>query len=187
MIVSHRMPGWEEHLVQRAKGGEKVAFELLADLHRSAVRHHALRLLRDGEDASDAVQETFVKAYRALGTFDATRPVLPWLMRICSNCCVDILRGRRNAPDCLERYEHALCDQGPTADRSAENNFDGEKVRDAIGRLPERYRQIIWMRHFRHMDVLEIAAELDKPEGTVKSWLHRARAMLRKDLQVAMG
>ena len=54
---------------------------------------------------------------------------------------------------------------------------------EAIKRLPWRYRQIIMMRHFEHMDVNEIAVQLHKPEGTIKSWLFRARAMLQKDLE----
>jgi len=60
-------------------------------------------------------------------------------------------------------------------------------VLEAVERLPENYRRIVFMRHFRHIDVNEIAQELKKPEGTIKSWLFRARAMLRKDLQVAFG
>ncbi len=58
---------------------------------------------------------------------------------------------------------------------------------EAVSRLPERYRNIITMRHFDHMDVNEIAIALDKPEGTIKSWLYRARALLKKDLSVALG
>ena len=58
---------------------------------------------------------------------------------------------------------------------------------EAIHRLPVKYRKIIFMRHFQHKDVNEIAEELKKPEGTIKSWLFRARALLRKDLRVAMG
>ncbi|HZH98430.1 MAG TPA: sigma-70 family RNA polymerase sigma factor, partial [Fimbriimonadaceae bacterium] len=60
-------------------------------------------------------------------------------------------------------------------------------VLEAVGKLPEKYRQIIMMRHMEHMDVTEIAEKLSKPEGTIKSWLFRARAMLKKDLQVALG
>ncbi len=187
MITVQRVPGWEEHLVARAKNGELVAYELLADLHRGAVRNHALKLLRHRDDAEDAAQETFVKAYRALHTFDEARPILPWLMRICSNCCVDMLRYRKTRPECIERYEHRLYDLSPSAEDAVETSMEGEQLRDAIGRLPDRYREIIWMRHYKQMDVLEIAASLQKPEGTVKSWLHRARAMLRKDLQVAIG
>lgn len=146
-----------------------------------------MRMLRDPEDAEDATQETFVKAYRAIRTFEPGRPLLPWLMRICSNCCVDIIRGRRPGHECLDKHEHAICDATADVEGGVESRLNIERVREAVSRLPERYRRIIEMRHYRHMDVNEIARALNIPEGTIKSWLFRARALLKKDLQVAMG
>lgn len=161
--------------------------EILVDTYRAAVRSQALRMLRDPEDANDAAQETFVKAFRAIHSFEAARPLLPWLLRICSNCCVDIIRDRRHGVENIDRHEHMLSDNGPAVDDGVETRLNVERVRAAVGRLPDRYREIIMMRHYRHMDVCEIATALNKPEGTVKSWLFRARALLKKDLQVAVG
>jgi RNA polymerase sigma-70 factor (ECF subfamily) len=144
-------------------------------------------MLRDPEDAEDAVQDTFVKAFRAIGTFESGRPLLPWLMRICSNCCVDIIRGRRNGQECIDKHEHAIFDVDADVEVGVESRLRVEKVREAVSRLPERYRRIIEMRHYSHMDVNEIAQALNTPEGTIKSWLFRARALLKKDLQVALG
>ncbi len=144
-------------------------------------------MLRDQEDAEDAVQDTFVKAYKAIRTFEPGRPLLPWLMRICSNCCVDIIRGRRQGQECLDRHEHAIFDTRADVESGVESKLNIERVREAVSRLPERYRRIIEMRHYGHMDVNEIASALNIPEGTIKSWLFRARALLKKDLQVALG
>lgn len=176
---------WESHLVERAKMGERVAFELLADLYRPALTSLAMRMLRNADDAKDAVQDTLIKAYRALKDFDPERPIRPWLCRICSNCCVDTVRDRRRDGDPLEQHEYMLHDGGESLDERAHESIEQEEVREAIGRLPVKYRRIIFMRHFRHMDVIEIANELNKPEGTIKSWLFRARAILKKDLTVA--
>ena len=74
----------------------------------------------------------------------------------------------------------------PDLDQAATANEDRNLLMKAIARLPRHYREIVMMRHFREMEVNEIAAELHKPEGTIKSWLFRARAMLRKDLTPAM-
>lgn len=182
-----RVTDWETHLVLRAQAGEAIAFELLADSHRDSLRNLAMRMLRDSEDANDAVQDALVKAFRAIDSFQPGRPVLPWLMRICSNCCVDALRHRRQAPESLDKHEYSLCDPTQSVEDGAANGIDGEIVRAAVERLPIRYRTIIFMRHFRQMEVGEIASALNKPEGTIKSWLFRARALLRKDLQVALG
>lgn len=179
--------GWEAHLIERAQAGEAVAFELLADMHRTALFNLAMRMLRNGDDANDAVQDTFVKAMRAIKDFDPSRPLRPWLSRICTNCCVDAVRNRRRDGGSLDSREYALSDDSQDLDRQVSGNCEFELVRDAVNKLPRRYREIVMMRHFRHMDVLEIAEALQKPEGTIKSWLFRARALLKKDLQVALG
>lgn len=181
-----KIPAWEEHLIARAQAGESVAFELLVEMHRPAILAHASRILRDSEDAQDAVQDTFLKACRAIGNFKSGRPMLPWLMRICSNCSVDIIRSRRNRSENIETYEHMLCDDRLDVAGELESSVSSDTLRAAIARLPKRYRDIILMRHYRHMDVNEIAELLGKPEGTIKSWLFRARAMLRKDLDGGM-
>lgn len=177
---------WEGHLISRAAQGEAVAFELLAELHRPALKSLASRMLRNTDDANDAVQETLVKAFRSIGDFDPQRPLRPWLCRICANCCVDAVRNRRRDGDSLEGHEYSLAAPDCIEDR-AEDSIEHGQIVEAVRKLPENYRKIIFMRHFRHMDVNEIAHELNKPEGTIKSWLFRARAMLKKDLSVAFG
>jgi RNA polymerase sigma-70 factor (ECF subfamily) len=178
---------WESHLIARAAEGEAVAFELLTDLHRPGLYSLALKMLRNPDDANDAVQETILKAYRAIKEFDPERPLKPWLFRICSNCCVDVVRSRKRDTDSLDEHEHAIPDPRERIDERAGIAIRQSQLIEAMGRLPEKYRQIIFMRHFRHMEVNEIAHELNKPEGTIKSWLFRARAMLKKDLRPAMG
>lgn len=182
-----KVVSWESHLVRRAAMGESVAFELLADLYRPTLYSLALRMLRNSDDAKDAVQEALLKAFRAIRDFDDTRPIRPWLCRICTNCCVDAVRNRRRDGDPLEQHEYMLQDGEASLDERASGSIRQRAVLEAIHRLPEKYRRIIFMRHFKHMDVNEIAEELNKPEGTIKSWLFRARVLLKKDLRVALG
>ncbi len=185
-MTSSRILSWESHLIARATEGDEVAFELLSDIYRPVLLSLALRMLRNADDANDAVQETFLKAFRAIREFDPERPLKPWLCRICANCCVDAVRARRRDGDSLDQHEYMLQDGGEVDDQATGAIRQGQLV-EAIGRLPEKYRRIILMRHFKHMDVNEIAAELSKPEGTIKSWLFRARALLKKDLHLAVG
>lgn len=182
--ASSRVLGWEAHLIQRASQGDSVAFDLLSEQVRPSLYGLAYRMLRNAEDANDAVQDTMVRALRALGDFDPERPIRPWLSRICANCCVDIIRQRRGG-ESLEAHEHALTDSGPSLDDQTSDAFRQRALVEAVDRLPATYRKIIFMRHFRHMEVNEIADALQKPEGTVKSWLFRARALLRQDLDLA--
>ncbi|MFZ4507970.1 MAG: RNA polymerase sigma factor [Fimbriimonas sp.] len=182
----NRILSWESHLIVQATEGDPVAYDLLSDLYRPTLTHLAIRMLRNSEDAQDAVQDTLLKAFRALEDFDPSRPLKPWLCRICTNCCVDIIRSRQRESEPLEAYEHSICDPQNVA-LEAEDSILGGHVDEAIRRLPETYRQIVVMRHVNHMEVNEIAAKLDRPEGTIKSWLYRARAILRKDLQFVAG
>lgn len=176
---------WESTMVDQIRLGDRVAFEVLCDTYRPILMGLALRKLRNSEDAADVVQETFLKAYRGIGDFDTTRPLKPWLMRICMNCIVDLVRSRKANTESLENVEYSLSDGGASTERADSQLIRGQ-IMEAIRRLPWRYRQIILMRHFEHMDVAEIANELKKPEGTIKSWLFRARAMLQHDLSPAV-
>ncbi len=164
-----------------------MAFDFLVELYRPTLYSLALRMLRSSDDANDAVQDTFVKAFRAIRNFDPERPIRPWLQRICANCCVDIVRTRRHGGEPLEPHEYMLQDKSEPLEDRAERAMQQRAIVDAIRRLPDKYRRIIFMRHFRHMEVNEIASALNTPEGTVKSWLFRARAMMKKDLAAALG
>jgi RNA polymerase sigma-70 factor, ECF subfamily len=102
------------------------------------------------------------------------------------NCIVDLARQRKASAEPIENFEYSLSDNGAAAE-SADGSIIRGQVMEAVKRLPWRYRQIIEMRHFDHLDVSEIADKLNKPEGTIKSWLFRARAMLQNDLAPTFG
>lgn len=176
---------WESKMIEQVRSGDSVAFEMLCDTYRPMLTGLALRKLHNTDDAQDVVQETFVKAFRSLKDFDSSRPLKPWLTRICMNCVIDLARSRKNSTESLDNVEYAISDSGAASER-ADNALLRGQIMEAIKNLPWRYRQIIMMRHFDHLDVSEIATELRKPEGTIKSWLFRARAMLQTDLSPAV-
>lgn len=166
---------------QIAALGSRESFDAIVEKHYRGIFNYALRLLGSPDDAADAAQITFLKAHRSIGEFDPSRPLKPWLFRICANACTDILRTRRRACDSLDQHAYMLeSDSKPETD--AERGELSREVRKAVDRLPERYRSIILLRHYAHLDVEEIAKKIGAPEGTIKSWLFRARALLRQDL-----
>ena len=171
----------ESELVFKAAQGCRTSFDEVVEANYRGVYVYAMRLLANGDDAADAAQVTFVKAYRSLKEFDTTRPLKPWLYRICANVCTDIARGRNRTAEPLENHAYML-ESGQNVEEEAEKAELGDAIRLAVQRLPERYRRIIVMRHFEQLDVEEIALRLRAPEGTIKSWLFRARALLRRDL-----
>lgn len=171
--------------VAKAIAGNDVACEEILSAYRETLMALAQRLLRNREDASDAVQETLLKALKALPEFDPERPLGPWLCRICTNCCVDLARNRSRKPAALDGNESNIADDGASVEDSVGEAVLHSEIVAALERMPVRYRRILFMRHFQHKDVNQIAAELHKPEGTIKSWLFRARALLRKEMAIS--
>jgi RNA polymerase sigma-70 factor (ECF subfamily) len=174
---------WEEsRLIQRAQAGCAESFNVLVSRYYQAVYHLAYRLLGQREEAADATQSTFLKAYRSLKDFDVRRALKPWLFKICVNVCIDMQRARSLSPCSLSDLEGTL----PAGEESApqvEREELRREVRSAIARLPIRYRQVVILRHYYGLEVAEIAEVVGAPSGTVKSWLYRARALLRKRLK----
>lgn len=177
-----------------AARGDRQAFGRLVDLHKRTVFGLCVRLLRDPEEARDAAQETFARAYAAIGTYDAGQPFAPWVLRIARNHCLDVLR--RRVPEARKVELDAEPEEGapreladPDAvrgDESMERRETAVALAAAVAALPPNYREVIHLFHVEHLSYKEIAAALDVPIGTVMTWLHRARAKLRTSL-IASG
>jgi RNA polymerase sigma-70 factor (ECF subfamily) len=177
-------------LARAAARGDRTAFAKLVDLYRRPVHGLAFRLLRDPEEARDAAQETFVRAWGAITTYDTTQPFGPWLLRIARNHALDLLRrrlppGRLVALD-AEPEEGApvteLPGDTPAADSVLELAQTRASLEAAVAALPPNYRAVIQLFHVEQLSYKEIAATLDVPMGTVMTWLHRARSTLRATL-----
>jgi RNA polymerase sigma-70 factor, ECF subfamily len=183
----------EAALALAASRGDKKAFGRLVDLHKRAVYGLCVRLLRHAEDARDAAQETFVRAYAALGTFDPTQPFAPWVLRIARNHCLDQARRRGIRP--AEVALDAAPEEGggreladpnaPRADDAIEQRELAGSLSRAVAALPPNYREVVELFHVEHLSYKEIAQSMEVPIGTVMTWLHRARAKLRADLGAA--
>jgi RNA polymerase sigma-70 factor (ECF subfamily) len=194
-VLSRQLEDWtlgepvagEAEWARAAARGDKRAFGRLVDLHKRVVFGLCVRLLRDPEDARDAAQEAFARAYGALATYDAGQPFAPWLLRIARNHCLDQLR--RRLPDAQKLELDADPEDGaPTdvADPAAVRGDDALERRElattldrAVSALPPNYREVVHLFHVEHLSYKEIAATMDVPIGTVMTWLHRARAQLK--------
>lgn len=173
-------------LIIRAKSGDYRAFEQLVDYYRPTLSRQCYRKLRNLDDVQDAIQEASLKAFKAIHRFDTNRPFLPWLQRICSNCCIDLLRDRQVNAENLDDHLYNICDQSMDIQLSTERGVLRSQIMSSLQALPKRYSDILRLRHFEDLEVNEIASKLNRPEGTIKSWLFRARALLRKELSMQL-
>ena len=166
-------------LIAAAARGAGDAFGMLVERYERAVYHLALRTLRDVEDAKDATQEAWVKAYRALSSFRPGARFSTWIFTICYRVCCDRLAKRRRMSG-DEVPEIADPSAGP--ERVFELADEAARLRVAIDALPEKYRMVITLFHLEGNHYEEIAAVLGLPLGTVKTHLFRAKELLRAAL-----
>jgi RNA polymerase sigma-70 factor (ECF subfamily) len=179
--------GSDADLIVAANRGDRAALDAFAIRYRRTLTQLAVQLLRNRDDANDAVQEALVKAIRSLPTFDPDRPVKPWLCRICVNCCVDAVRRRRTVPPPIELPEGVAASEPDALHDEVCAAMKRNRILKVLEGLPGGYGRVLYMRHFQGMGVTQIAEELRKPEGTIKSWLFRARALLRKRLSASVS
>jgi RNA polymerase sigma-70 factor, ECF subfamily len=174
-------------LMARLAGGDREALAPIMERHYRRVYRIALAYLRNPEDALDAAQETFVKAFEHAARYDGASDVGPWLSRVAVNQAIDRYRRRRrrlqtHAP--MEEGDHhdTLAAEAPSPERQVLGRQIGERIGRAISALPERQRAVFVLRHYEEMSLEEIATALDMSLGTVKSSLHRAIYRLRERL-----
>jgi RNA polymerase sigma-70 factor (ECF subfamily) len=189
----------DEGLARRALAGEHAAFEALVGRHQERVYRLSRRLTGSTADAEEVVQETFIRAYRRLGTFRGEARFSTWLCRIAMNAARMLGRGRSRHPtepleDYLPRFDrrgrHARdADHARAAD--AEEILDRKRLArrasEALERLPERYRAPFVLRDLEEMSTAEVAAVLDVSQELVRQRVHRARLMLRGYLSHLVG
>ena len=180
----------DERLVKNAQRGELASFNTLVTRHERAVFNVCLRLLRDAASAEDAAQDTFVKAWTSLDQFRGGM-FRPWLLRIASNRCYDILRARGRRPaDSLDAQPYEIEPEWTSQSQQAEHpeNFATRRelsfhLERALATLPEDQRLAVILADVQGYGYEEVAAVTGVALGTVKSRISRARARLRQMLR----
>jgi len=169
----------DQTLVAETLAGRHEAFGTLVERYDRAVYHLAYRTLRDQEEARDAAQEAFFKAYRSLRTFKPGAKFSTWIFAIVYHACCDRLARRKRYSN-EELPERADTAAGPESEAIASD--EARRLRAAIAQLPEKYRTVITLYHLQGRQYDEIAQVLGVPMGTVKTHLFRAKEQLRRIL-----
>ena len=167
-------------LVEALRSGDPQAPRLLIERYQGAVYGLCYRMLNHKQDAEDVVQETFIRALRSMAGFDSARPLVPWLLEIAANRCRTAL-GRRGRMPVLALVDPAHEPIDPRGGPADPDDLAGELERALDGLRPE-YRLVFVLYHSQHLSYDEIALVVTRPVGTVKTWLHRARAELAEEL-----
>jgi RNA polymerase sigma-70 factor (ECF subfamily) len=173
-----RISDEERELVRRARKGDEQGFAGLVRLHERRAYIVARSIVLTHEDAEDAVQEGFLRAYQALDRFDPGQTFGAWLNRIVANAALDLARRRK------VRNAEELSDAIPAVFRDpAEDGELKERLQKAMTELPERARSVIVLHDVEGFTHAEIGEMLGIPGGTARSDLHHARQKLRTLLE----
>jgi len=180
----------DEDLVLRVQQGDKSAYDFLVIKYQHKIIQLVNRYVKDTSEAQDVAQESFIKAYRALGSFRGDSAFYTWLYRIAINTAKNYLvsRSRRSAGYQIDIQDAEVFENAPqlqgleTPERQLLNQEIIDTIRLAIDTLPEEMRTAIMLREFDGLSYEEIAFAMDCPVGTVRSRIFRAREAIDNKL-----
>jgi RNA polymerase sigma factor (sigma-70 family) len=169
-------------LVRRCLRSEPEAIQSLVARFQAEVFGLCVRLLNHRHDAEDVTQEVFLRVFRSLAGWDSTRPLKPWIMGIAVNRCRTWLAQKSRRPELVDYLQDAVeqRDPSPGMDDSAELV---QEIEAALSELREEYRLVFVLFHEQGQPYDEIAQVLQRPVGTIKTWLHRARQEILQRLR----
>ena len=168
----------DAELVTQCRAGDATAMRALVERFQVDVFGLCYRLLRHAQDSEDVAQEVFVRVFRSLRRYDPARPLRPWILAIAVNRCRTAIGKRKRRPETVDYLGETEAAQ--PADDSAEMTA---AIRDAVDALRDDYREVFILFHEQGQSYEEISVAANRPVGTVKTWLHRARALIFEHLK----
>lgn len=167
----------EIKLVKKARKGDDAAFEQLIHLYQDQLYRTAYLYVQNKEDALDVVQETVYKAYLSIEQLKKPNYFLTWLTRILIHHAYQLLGEKKKVKKLEDGRETDTYGGMPNKLHQIEQNID---LQEAIQRLDENYQTVIILYYYHDFSINKIAWQMNIPEGTVKTYLHRARKSLKK-------
>lgn len=168
----------DDDLVRRCLKGRTDAMRELVDRFQPDVFAVCVRLLRHRHDAEDVTQEVFLRIFRSLNRWDSTRPLRPWILGITVNRCRTWIAKRARTPESVDYLQDV-----PGRPEATPANELTNALRAAVDELRADYREVFVLFHEHGQCYEEIAETLNRPVGTVKTWLHRGRTQVLLSLR----
>jgi RNA polymerase sigma-70 factor (ECF subfamily) len=170
-----------DQLVAEAKAGDREAFGRIFDAYAGPIHRFIASRVNSPSDAEDLTQLVFVKALEALPRYEARGiPFGGWLFRLARNAIIDQIRTRRDHLSLVDAVTRETDDAGPEARATLQDDLD--RVAVALQELTDDQREVIELRFFAGLNVLETAVAMGRQEGTVRGLQFRAIAALRRSL-----
>lgn len=161
-------------------GGQAAAFDLIVARYGRRIFRLCHAFLRDAALAEDAAQETFVRIWRALDSFDGRAALSTWIYAIARNCALTALRRRRPTESLSDETVAIAADRAAATDADP---LDENTLRPLVDGLPSPYRVALTLFYYEERSVADVALQLGLPQNTIKSHLSRGRALLLQRMQ----
>ena len=181
----------EFELVRKIVAGDQRKFEEIIKLYERLVAHIVFRMVSDNTDREEICQEVFIKVFQNLEAFNFNAKLSTWIAKIAHNHCINFLRKHKlNLLDDMSnsnehgdmQFTESLHTESTVPDTESEKNERVNIIRKEIEKLPEKYKIILTLYHIDEFSYKDIEQVVNMPEGTIKSYLFRARKMLRENL-----
>ncbi len=173
----------DNELVERSLKGDARAFNGLVDRYQEPVYRVVRRFLGNREDALEASQETFARAYQKLDTFDTSRKFSTWLFTVAGNLARDVLRRKKRRPEVLATETLSSLPGEGRPEQEAMRQEEAERLRAAVETLSEEKRMAVVLRYFEGLPLADVSAITGTEVSTLKVRLFRARKELMQKLE----
>ena len=172
-----------KRLIAQYKEGDRESFTEIVRRYKNQVESLAFKMVNNRDEAADIAQTVFVKMAANIGSYDERRRFYTWLYRVTANASIDHLRKRRrHNHEPLENYRNNLESSEASPERSYHSQQLRNHIEEAAGTLNDRQRNVFMLRDIEGCKVDDVANMMDMPAATVRWYVHRARAKIRREL-----
>lgn len=176
----NRLDATDYEIIELCLAGQTDAFSEIVTRYKGLVRKVIQNVINNESELSDLSQEVFLRIYRSLDRYKPNYRLATWIMRITTNVCRDWLRRQKSEPPAMENYLEASDTRSNPEEQHLENE-DLRRIREAIDRLPDKYRIPLALFHRQGLSYRELEEVLNEPASIIKNRLYRARLLLRKE------
>ena len=171
----------EKAIISEVLSGEHEQYRFLVERYHKGLILHLYNLIHNEQTAKDVAQEAFIRAYDKLSQYNDAYAFSTWLYKIADNIAIRHMQQAKVTQD-ISEIEETLPEDKPSMAEMADRAFTHKIVRNAVDTLPAGYRQVIALYYWDNFSYEEIAEIINRPIGTVRTWLFRAKEELRKEL-----
>jgi RNA polymerase sigma-70 factor (ECF subfamily) len=171
----------EKAIISEILDGQHDQYRPIVERYQRGLIQHLYSLIHDEQQAEDIAQDAFIRAYDKLYQYDQTYAFSTWLYKIADNMAYRALKRGKPTMN-FDTIADVLPDSKSTMVEKLDASFNSHTVRNAVDTLPRHYRQVISLYYCDNFDYENIAVIMDRPVGTIRTWLHRAKEQLRKEL-----